>query len=63
MPDAVLEARQLAQRAEEFHRITGREEAVVLAEASLLMDPHQPRMHMIAAAVLADTAQREEFWQ
>lgn len=41
------EARQLADRANDFHRLGEWEEALALAEASLLLNPDQPDMHAL----------------
>jgi hypothetical protein len=58
-PDATFEARQLAARAVLFHLLGSWEEAVAVAEASLLLDSRQPRMHEVAAAALASLAHRD----
>ena len=58
-PDAVVEARQLARRAEDFFRLGGWDEAAVLAEASLLLQDGQTRMHLVAALSLGMVAGRE----
>jgi hypothetical protein len=49
-PDAMVEARQLAGRAETFLKVGSWQEAMALAEASLLLDGKQSRMHWVAAS-------------
>ena len=58
-PNPKVEAEQLAQRAETFHQLGGWDEAASLAEASLMLDPGQKRMHEVAASSLAYLARRD----
>ncbi len=62
-PNTKLEADQLARRAETFHLLGAWEEATALAEASLLLDGQQMRMHQIAASSLAVLARPPARWE
>lgn len=57
-PNPKLEAEQLARRAETFHLLGSWDEAAGLAQASLLLDSRQTRMHELAASSLASLASR-----
>jgi hypothetical protein len=61
VPDAKAESRQIAQRAENFFRVGSWDEAAALAEASLLLDGTQGRMHGVATMSLAQMAHRDAF--
>lgn len=62
-PNPKLEAQQLARRADTFHLLGAWEEAATLAEASLLLDPRQMRMHQVAASSLASLARPTARWE
>ncbi len=62
-PNSKLEAEQLADRAATFHLLGAWEEAATLAEASLLLDSKQMRMHQIAASSLAALAKPTARWE
>ena len=58
-PNAAFEAQQLAARAETFYLLGSWDEAAALAEASLLLDGKQARMHEVAASSLGFVARRD----